>query len=300
MSLKDLYNKGRKKVGDLKEEVDKRGGMEKITEEYMNKGKKAAKRAAITGTKVATSTTAKVAYKAAAGTLTGTKAVMAAKIGKWLNDNYPTVIDNMDDRHKTGAKWGIVTAHLLGKAKDGISERINRARNGLEEKRKQFTLEEAIPELYIAVGLADKFVDDKGTMEDREYEMGDGVLYLINKIEGRFDVKTNNPSNGRNLNITYNIRNEEDIDALRAEMKTLFDDLVLRVEEYNDPALKSFGKTARKIEIADKKSYTSTFSKKDHNLVFEYALKKQGFGKGPSNIYFTGQGIDTRQPEEVE
>jgi len=298
MGLADYYKKAKEKaktkVEKLQKEVEEKGA-EGVTQEYLDKGKSVAKKAALKTAKVATSKTAKITYKTAAGTVSGTKTLVAVKIGKWLDENYPTVIDQMDDRHKRGAKYGIIAAHLIGKARDGLARKLDQARHGLEEKKKQFTLEETIPELYIAVGLADKFLEEEGTMQNREYEMGDGVKYHIDKYSTRFEIKTTSPD-GRELTIAYHMPKENGLEILKHDMKMLLDDLVTRIEEYNDPTLKSFGKTTRDVQTGMKKVYTSAFSKKDHELTFDYSLRKGE--RKCSYVHFAGHGINTQEEEK--
>ncbi len=299
MEVKNFYESCKRRVEEgvekVKKDIEEKGG-EAVAQDYLNTGKKSAAKAAFKVTKIATSKTAKVAGKTAVGTVTGTKSIVAAKIGKWLDNNYHVVIEHsgLGEREKKGAKYGIIAAHLIGKAKDNITKKLEGFRDGFEEKKKQFTLEESIPELHQAVGLIDKFSGEEGTIENRDYQMADGVKYNINKNSDRFEIVTTNP-NGRKLTISYRMY-KEPADSIRQEMQVLLDDLASRVEEYTDSDLVSFGRTTKNILVSQDKVYTSTFSKENHNLAFDYSLKEGGFfSKKCSYVYFSGQGIKTQE-----
>jgi len=312
VKLSDMYknarDKAKGKLEGIKEEVDEKGG-ERVAKELYRKGRNTTLKAAYEITKAATSTTVKVGAKTGVGIVGGAKLAIGAKVGKWLEQNYDTVINNMDmaglgEREKRAAKAGVVIASITGKIKDGIVGKVNKAKDEMEEKVKQYTLESAVPELFVAVGLIDKFSKEEGTLEDRTYKMDDGAVYKINKNPKTFEINTTHPDK-RNLTIKYNITKNTDLDTLVEDTQFLLNDLTLRVEEYSDPTLKSFGETTRDVAVNSKrpgrlmgesvKVYTSKFSKEKGKLQFEYTIKRGTLEKECSNVYFAGKGIDVKE-----
>lgn len=312
--LSDMYkgarNKLKGKIDHIQEEVEEKGGQKVATDLY-KKGRNKALKTAFNITKAATSEGAKTAGKVGVGMLGGVKYTVSKKIGDWFENNYDLVIKNLDiaglgDREKRGAKIGVVTANMLGRLKDSIINKIDKTKHTMEEKSKQFTLESAIPEVYVSIGLIDKFSKEEGTIDNRVYEMGDGIAYAIDKTPKTFEVKTNHPC-GRGITIRYTRVKEGETDNLVEDTQFLLKDLALRIEEYSDETLKSFGETTRDIKVNSKKPglvmgvhekvYTSKFSKQNDKLRFEYALKKGTFEGKCSHVFFSGEGIEITKEE---
>ncbi len=287
-----------KNIHDLLKKIQK--GRDVLTE-VSNRVKREAIRTAAEISKAAKTKTARKAGKIVQEQIGGIRRTIAEKAIQYVRDN-PEKFTGGGERDQriaqSGKDVGMAIA-IGGKfVWDKVTEALRRVGDFAENKQREFTVADSIPELLGVKRCMKKYQSLGETLEKMTLRDDFGSTYVITKGKNEIKIEASSPDQKRKIELSYFVQDPSEFDSLTEEMEHISNDLLNAILEYNQDGIESFEKATRKIKIGQDKKYIGVFQKKDKQLAFHYS-KEQGQNgrifsrKTPtSRIEFKGEGVN--------